>query len=88
MEAKMFYGASSIPNDGSSAVGKLLSMAQKYVDLYGNWVMIFAYGCGQELASKLYQMGVLAMDASPCDLSLLEEQQRTWCADQDGTILI
>ena len=50
--------------------------------------MIFAYGCGQELASKLYQMGVLAMDASPCDLSLLEEQQRTWCADQDGTILI
>ena len=87
LEAKNFYGASSIPLDGKSAVGNLLSTAERYVQRYGPGMMVFAYGCGNELSSKLKAKGVIALDASPCDLTNLENQQKTWCADKLGRIL-
>ena len=87
LEAKMFYGASSIPEDGKSACGKLVSIAEKYVKHYGPGMMVFSYGCGKELAHQLNNKGVLVMDASPLDLSDMKGFLKTWCADSKGRIL-
>jgi hypothetical protein len=88
IEAKMFYGASTIRNDdGKSAVGNILLTANKYTKLYGPGAMVFMYGCGEQLANQLRERGVVALDASPVDLSCVEAHQRTWCANNEGVIL-
>jgi len=87
VEAKMFYGASSIANDSESAVGRILATSEKYVNLYGTGAMVFMYGCGKELAEWLLQRGVVALDAHPLDLRRVKQHQRTWCANKSGMIL-
>jgi hypothetical protein len=90
LEAKMFYGASTIPLDGKSAVGSLLRTAEKYVRFFGPGAMIFMHGCGEELAGRLSVAGVLVLDCSSKDMVALEpvrEHQRTWCANDNGEIL-
>lgn len=87
VEAKMFYGASTIEQGRDSAVGRIVSTAEKYVQLYGPGAMVFSYGCGEELARRLGEMGVAALDAHPIDLRNMERQQRGWCGSPDGIIL-
>jgi hypothetical protein len=60
----MFYGASTIPNDGKSAVGCVLSTATKYVKCHGPGAIIFLYGYGEQLAKQLLQLGVIPLDCS------------------------
>jgi hypothetical protein len=87
VEAKMFYGASTIARDSESAVGRLLATSEKYCKLYGTGAMVFMYGCGKELAQWLLQLGVVALDAHPLDLRQVKNHQRTWCANENGLIL-
>jgi len=87
IEAKMFYGASSIPQGENSAVGRIMQTAEKYVALYGPGAMVFSYGCGRDLALRLGALGVAALDAHPVNLERLKKQQKTWCADREGRIL-
>lgn len=87
VEAKMFYGASTIARDSESAVGRLLATSEKYCKLYGTGAMVFMYGCGKELAQWLLQLGVVALDAHPLDLQQVKKHQRTWCANANGLIL-
>jgi hypothetical protein len=88
----MFYGASTIELDGKSAVGCLLATARKYVKVHGKGAMLFMYGCGDRLAHQLKEEGVLVLDCSGnlngLDLTAVQEHQRTWCANSNGTILI
>ena len=92
IEAKMFYGASTIPSDGKSAVGTLLATAQKYVRFHGPGAMVFMQGFGDRLADQLLELGVLPLDCSATasttvSLQQVEQHQRTWCANTDGIIL-
>jgi len=90
IEAKMFYGASTIPQDNNSAVGCLLATAKKYVRTYGPGAMIFMHGCGDDLARWLSEVGVLALDCGSrdtIDLRPVLAHQRTWCANSNGQIL-
>jgi len=43
--------------------------------------------CGAELASKLVREGVLVLDATPLDMTKVQAQQATWCADAAGRLL-
>lgn len=86
MDAKMFYGASSI-GQGCSAVGNILQTARKYVSYFGPGAFVFYYGCGHELAEELLAEGVLALDCSKgLSLEAVREHQRTWCAARGGEI--
>lgn len=95
---KMFYGASTIPPDGKSAVGAILEKSRRYVDLYGDGAVVFLYGCGEKLARELAEIQVSVMDSGGAtgnsalrnhlSLHALQEHQRTWCADNDGNILL
>jgi hypothetical protein len=90
MDAKMYYGASSLPwDDSRSAVGCLLKTAQKYVGLLGPGALVFMYGCGEELAERLNKIGVMALDGSTglLDLRRVRAHQRKWCANDKGEIL-
>jgi hypothetical protein len=87
VEAKMFYGASTIPPDGRSAVGRILETAEKYHTAFGPGAMVFSYGCGEGLASELKERGVIALDAHGLDLTAMQDLQRQWCATEEGTIL-
>jgi hypothetical protein len=89
VEAKMFYGASTIAHDGKSAVGCLMKTAKKYVRLYGQGAMVFMQGCGERLAAELAEVGVIALDCSgnTVSLGIVEDHQRTWCGDKNGNIL-
>lgn len=90
MDAKMFYGASSIPSGGNTAVGQIDSTAEKYCRWYGSGVFVFMQGCGQELAQRLASKGCMVLDctdSSSIDLSLVHEDMRGWCADKNGNIL-
>ena len=55
--------------------------------------MVFLYGCGDEMAQLLQNEGVAVLDASAgrsenqLSLRSVEAHQRTWCADNRGTIL-
>ena len=49
VEAKMFYGASTIPHNTKSAVGCLLKTAEKYVRVYGQGAIVFMHGCGEKV---------------------------------------
>jgi hypothetical protein len=90
LEAKMFYGASTLPlNDKKSAVGSILPKMKKYVELYGQGAIVFLQGCGELLASELAKIGVMALCCTSTDFDMteVERQQRTWCADKHGNIL-
>jgi hypothetical protein len=87
VECKMFYGASTIPTDNKSAVGRILSTANKYVKLFGPGVICFRNGCGDQLAARLRGLGVVAVDADAVDLSTLDAHARDWCAGIDGMLL-
>jgi hypothetical protein len=89
VEAKMFYGASTIAHDGKSAVGCLMKTAKKYVRVYGQGAMVFMQGCGDRLAAELAEVGVIALDCSgnTVSLGIVEDHQRTWCGDTNGNIL-
>jgi Protein of unknown function TPD sequence-motif len=91
IEAKMYYGASTIPaGKRNGAVGTVRSTAQKYVDAFGEGAMLFMMGCGDGLASDLGEIGVSVLDAADAATVSLEEvhkHQRTWCANGDGAIL-
>ena len=87
IEAKMFYGASTIPSNTPNAVGTILPKMQEYVNLYGTGAIVFMYGCGDVLARQLLELGVIALDGRGLELRIVEEYQRTWCADALGNIL-
>ena len=90
IDAKMFYGANSLPwDDSTTAVGGLLKTAQKYVRLFGRGAFIFLYGCGKELAEQLEREGVVALDGSTglLDLRQVYAHQRGWCSTDWGEIL-
>jgi hypothetical protein len=87
IEVKHFYGASSIPNDNKSAVGRILDKSQVYRDLYGPGAIVFAYGAGLELATLLNQMGIMVLDSGPIRMEAVVRHLRSWCADPNGKIL-
>lgn len=90
IEAKMYYGASTIPHNNKSAVGNLLSTAKKYNKFFGPGAMVFMHGCGDRLAAELLQEGVIVLDCSSDETVSLEAvyvHQRTWCANEYGQIL-
>jgi hypothetical protein len=88
IEAKMFYGASSIPHNSKGAVGALLRTAKKYVNDFGPGAMIFMQGCGDRLAADLRREGVIVLSAyGMVDLHKVEAHQRSWCANKRGDIL-
>ncbi|CAB9521024.1 expressed unknown protein [Seminavis robusta] len=88
IEAKMFYGASTI-RDPRGAVGSIPAKMKKYVEFYGQGAIVFSQGCGDALAAELAEIGVTALNCSgnEFDFSDLHRHQRTWCADQQGNIL-
>ncbi|KAL7564520.1 hypothetical protein ACA910_017678 [Epithemia clementina (nom. ined.)] len=90
LDAKMFYGASTIDHDNKSAVGCVLSTARKYTAVFGPGAFVFLQGYGDRLARELQQEGVLALDCSGDHvapfLRPVQEDQRTWCADANGEI--
>ena len=87
LEAKMFYGASTIPPNTPNAVGAILPKMKEYVSLYGPGAIVFMYGCGDVLARQLSDIGVIALDGRGLDLRRVEKSQRKWCADERGNIL-
>lgn len=87
IEAKMFYGASTIPSGTPNAVGCILPKVAEYVRLYGTGGIVFMYGCGARLAAQLLEAGVVALDGRGLDLERVEQHQRWWCGDSRGNIL-
>jgi hypothetical protein len=87
IEAKMFYGASSIPASTDNAVGTILPKVRQYVKYYGPGAIIFMYGCGKELALELKRVGVMALDSRGLDLERVIRHQVGWCADKRGQVL-
>ena len=89
IEAKMFYGASTIPYNSKGAVGALLRTAKKYVNDFGPGAMIFMQGCGDRLAADLRREGVIVLSADNgvVDLRRVKAHQRSWCANKRGDIL-
>jgi hypothetical protein len=88
VEAKMFYGASTIPQGSPGAVGSLLRKLKKYVQAFGPGAICFMNGCGDRLAAELSEIGVSVLDCSgTVALARVREHQRTWCATRDGKIL-
>ena len=87
LEAKMFYGASTIPQGTNNAVGAILERAVKYVQQLGPGAIVFAYGCGEELTRQLENIGIQVLDGYPLDLTALREYQKTWCCNEFGEIL-
>ena len=87
IEAKMFYGASTIPDGTKNAVGGLLRSAGKYVDRYGPGAFVFSFGYGSKLQQALEKKGAISLDARPLNLQKMKDHQRSWCADDRGQIL-
>lgn len=87
IEAKMFYGASTIPHGSNNAVGKVLEIARKYRDAFGPGAVVFSFGCGERMKVDLETEGIFALDSRVLDLRRMYEHQRKWCADRNGAIL-
>eukprot|EP00978_Attheya_sp_CCMP212_P023528 scaffold72368_cov61-Attheya_sp.AAC.1 len=87
IEAKMFFGASTIPDGTTNAVGAILKTASKYRSLYGPGAFCFSYGCGEQLEERLRELDIVVLDAHPLDLTPVETHQRRWCGDTNGLIL-
>lgn len=89
IDAKMFYGASTIEHDNKSAVGSLLATARKYRRILGTGAFVFMQGCGDQLAMELEREGVMALDCSgdnAISLHKVQHHQRSWCGDDNGQI--
>ena len=80
IEAKHFFGPSTIRMDGKSAAGKLVAVVDKYVRLFGPGAIVFSEGCGEALAAELEARGALVLDSTPLDLGRVHQQMATWCA--------
>lgn len=87
LEAKMFYGASTIPTGTNSAVGSVRGKMLKYRQLYGPGAIVFAYGGGESLASDLHKIDVITLDSYPLDQTKVRKHLLTWCSDYKGRIL-
>jgi hypothetical protein len=87
IEAKMFYGASTIPHDTNNAVGTILPKARQYVSYYGPGAIVFMYGCGVKLARDLKEIGVIALDCRGVDLERVVSHQIGWCGNGNGNVL-
>ena len=65
IEAKMYYGASTIPpGNKNGACGSLLQTATKYVHQFGPGAFVFMMGCGDKLAHELNSIGCSVLDCS------------------------
>eukprot|EP00555_Chaetoceros_dichaeta_P004055 CAMPEP_0198252748 /NCGR_PEP_ID=MMETSP1447-20131203/3224_1 /TAXON_ID=420782 /ORGANISM="Chaetoceros dichaeta, Strain CCMP1751" /LENGTH=176 /DNA_ID=CAMNT_0043938121 /DNA_START=789 /DNA_END=1319 /DNA_ORIENTATION=- len=87
IEAKMFYGASTIPDGTNNDVGAILRTAKTYVKYYGPGAFVFAYGCGSKLRGQLRDLGISVLDSHPLNLKEMENHQRGWCANKNGLML-
>jgi hypothetical protein len=87
IEAKMFYGASTIADGTKNAVGGLQRTARRYVKSHGPGAFVFSHGFGIRIKTMLEAEGTFALDAKPLDLTEMREHQRTWCANDRGQIL-
>jgi len=87
IEAKMFYGASTIPDGSKNAVGALLRTVRRYIEAHGPGAFIFCFGIGIRIKNLLEAEGAVVLDAKPLDLSEMRDHQRTWCANDRGQIL-
>jgi len=87
IEAKMFFGASTIPDGTKNAVGALLGIAKRYMEAHGPGAFVFSFGYGIRIKEALEAQGAILLDAHPLDLRRMREHQRTWCANDGGQIL-
>jgi hypothetical protein len=90
LEAKMFYGASSIPHGTPNAVGTILAKMERYVEAFGPGAIVFMQGYGDQLAKDLEAIGVTVLSGSPIPRKMIQrvwDHQMTWCANSDGRIL-
>lgn len=89
IEAKMFYGASTLVNESlnTSAVGSLITKAEKYVQCYGPGAFVFAYGCGVTVTKLLKERQVIVLDPCLIPLDQMLDHQRRWCSNRSGEIL-
>jgi len=87
IEAKMFYGASTIPSETRNGVGAILPTVKKHVENYGPGAFVFLYGCGSELRGQLRHLGISVLDSHPLDLRKMQTHQKKWCANNKGVIL-
>ena len=79
IEAKLFYGAASITLDPENATAKsspltrdrMNKYTKSYFELYGPGAIVFYHGFSAGMADALGDL-VLALDASPLDVSALE----------------
>ena len=87
IEAKMFYGASNVPQGTPNAVGCIMGTVEKYVKHYGQGAIVFSFGCGEDLRTELEEKGVKVLDPSLLNLKQMKDHQKTWCANDKGWIL-
>lgn len=87
LEAKMFYGASTIPHGSRNAVGGVFETAKRYKQAFGPGAIVFSFGYGEKMKSYLETDEIYPLDANVLDLRPMFDHQRTWCATKDGHIL-
>jgi Protein of unknown function TPD sequence-motif len=90
LEAKMFYGASSIPHGTPGAVGTILQKMERYVEAFGPGAIVFMQGYGDQLANDLDAIGVTVLSGTAIPKHMIQrvwDHQLTWCANSDGRIL-
>jgi hypothetical protein len=88
IEAKMFFGASTIPQGSPGAVGSIIGKLTKYVQAYGPGAIVFMNGCGDRLSDQLAEIGVTTLDCSgTVNLGRVRSHQRSWCSNDNGQIL-
>lgn len=87
IEAKMFYGAATIPHGTKNAVGGLMRTAKRYLAAHGVGAFVFSFGYSSRLKEELESEGVLVLDANPLDVRKMEAEQRKWCGKENGHIL-
>ena len=89
IEAKMFYGASTIEHGDAGAVGSIRTQVKRYVDVYGEGAIVFYNGCGDRLASEFADMGISVLDCfGPASVNIGRAlaHQKKWCGKK-GQIL-
>ena len=90
LEAKMFYGASSIPHGTGGAIGTIRAKMERYVKAFGPGAIVFMQGYGDQLAKDLDVVGVTTLSGASIPRPLIQrvwDHQVTWCANSDGRIL-
>ena len=89
IEAKMFYGASTIEHGDPGAVGAIRTQVKRYVDKYGEGAIVFMNGCGDRLASEFADMGISVLDCfgqASVKIGRAIKHQKKWCGKK-GQIL-